>query len=259
MQSDILLSGERIDDLQRNGLQIIQSAQGFRFGMDAVLLADFVRLRPREKWADFGTGTGILPILLSQNEPTVYFEAMELQPQMAEMAGRSVRLNHLQDRIKVHAVDIRLAPTVLGYETLDGVVCNPPYGKRGCVLPSQANPQNISRHETESTIEDFVCSAAKVLRNHGRLCMVFPSSRMLELMDFMRKYALEPKRLRMVCAKASKPPYLILVEAIKMAKPALLWMPPLIIYHEDGSETTELRRIYHQETMQANGGEVNDG
>lgn len=246
MMSELLKPHERIDDLQRNGLRIIQNPDAFRFGMDAVLLADFTRLRPREQVADMGTGTGILPLLLSQKEESCTFDAFEIQPDMAEMAQRSVCLNGLQDRIRVHAADMRKAYEIVGRERMHAVICNPPYGKRGGTLTSETSSVSLARHEGDCTIEDVAASCSAVLRNHGRLNIVFPAQRMLELCDALRKYRLEPKRIRMVCAHADKPPYLVMVEAMKNAKPQLLWMPPLVVYHADGSETDEIKRIYHQ-------------
>jgi len=244
--TELLKPNERIDDLQRNGLRIIQNPEAFRFGMDAVLLADFTRLRPREKVADMGTGTGILPLLLSQKEESCTFDAFEIQSDMAEMAQRSVKLNGLEDRIRVHAADMRKAWEIVGREQMHAVVCNPPYGKRGGTLTSETETVSLARHEGECTIEDVAASCAAVLRNHGRLHIVFPAQRMLELCDALRKSRLEPKRIRMVCAHADKPPYLVMVEAMKNAKPQLLWMPPLVVYHADGTETDEIKRIYHR-------------
>lgn len=246
MMSELLKPNERIDDLQRNGLRIIQNPEAFRFGMDAVLLADFTRLRPRDQVADMGTGTGILPLLLSQKDETCTFDAFEIQPDMAEMAQRSVQLNGLENRIRVHAADMRNAWEITGREKMHVVVCNPPYGKRGGTLTSEASTVSLARHEADCTIEDVAASCAAVLRNHGRLNIVFPAQRMLELCDALRRCRLEPKRIRMVCAHIDKPPYLVMVEAMKNAKPQLLWMPPLVVYHADGTETDEIRRIYHQ-------------
>lgn len=237
---------ERIDDLQYNGLRIIQHPQAFRFGMDAVLLADFTRLRPRERAADMGTGTGILPLLLSQKEEDCTFDAFEIQPDMADMAQRSVRLNRLEERIRVHAADMRTAWQIIGRETMHAVVCNPPYGKRGGTLTNPESSVRLARHETDCTIEDVAASCAAVLRTHGRLSIVFPAQRMLELLDALRQCRLEPKRIRMVCAHVDKPPYLVMVEAMKNARPQLLWLPPLVVYNADGTETDEIRRIYHQ-------------
>lgn len=238
--------GERVDDLQLNGLKIIQNPKAFRFGMDAVLLANFARVRPRERVADMGTGTGILPLLMSQKESTARFEAFELQPDMADMAARSVRMNGLEERICIRQGDLRAAHEQIGRESMHAVVCNPPYGKQGGTLASDLETQLLARHETDCTIRDITRACAAVLRTHGRLSMVFPSHRMLELTEALQSCRLEPKRLRMVCARVDRAPYLLLIEAVKNAKPGLLWMPPLIVYNADGSETEELKRIYHR-------------
>ena len=244
--SVILKPDERIDDLQFNDLHIIQHPQAFRFGMDAVLLADFTRVRSNERIADMGTGTGILTLLLSQKNATCSFEAFEIQPEMADMAARSVMLNGLEERIKVHTADMRKAWQITGREKIHAVVCNPPYGKRGGTLTNETSTVSIARHEADCTIEDVAASCAAVLRNSGRLNIVFPAQRMLELCDALRKSRLEPKRIRMVCAHVDDPPYLVMVEAMKNAKPQLLWMPPLVVYNKDGSTTDEIKRIYHQ-------------
>ncbi len=236
--------GEQWDDLQNNGMQILQKIKGFRFGMDAVLLANFTRVKPHETVADLGTGSGILPLLLSQKEITAVFHAFEWQPDIADMADRSVQYNQLENRITVHCRDLREAAQVLGKASLQVVVCNPPYGKKDTIIPSQTENKRLSKHETDCEIADILYASSAILKNQGRIYLVFPSHRMLELFDAMRRNHLEPKRLRMVCGKASKAPYLLLVEGIKNAKPMLHWQPPLIVYHEDGSETEELRAIY---------------
>ena len=236
--------GERLDDLQNNGLKILQKPEGFRFGMDAVLLAHFARLRKRDTVADMGTGTGILPLLMSQSEPTARFYGFEWQADVADMARRSVAMNGLTERITIYDSDLRDAPRLLGRESVNAVVCNPPYGKLGGVILSSTQTKTLARHETECALGEILLASAAILRNQGRMWLVFPAPRALEMLDSLRACHLEPKRLRMVCAKASKAPYLLLVEAVKNAKPMLLWLPPLIVYHEDGTETDELREIY---------------
>ena len=243
---ELVLPHERVDDLERNGLRIIQNPMAFRFGMDAVLLADFTQVRPREQVADMGTGTGILPILLSQKQATAKFHAFEIQQDMADMASRSMRFNGLQERIQIHGMDMREAHHILGHGKTDAVVCNPPYGKKGGALVNPAESLMLARHEADTEIGDIIEVSAALLRNGGRLTMVFPTTRMLELCDILRQKRMEPKRIRMVCAKVNRAPYLVLVEAMKNARPYLKWMPPLVVYEEDGQETAELRRIYHK-------------
>lgn len=242
-----LRPGERIDDLQLNNLHIIQSENGFRFGMDAVFLSDFAQVRPREHVVDMGTGTGILPILMSAQRQDATFSAFEIQPAMAEMAERSVKLNGLEDRIRICNEDMRIAAKVLGYGCAHLVTCNPPYGKQGSTLKNSTESVTIARHEAEMTIDEWTASCASVLRNMGRLCMVFPAQRMLELTDAYRRFRIEPKRIRLVYAKVDRAPYLVLLEGMKNAKPGLLWMPPLVVYDEDGKETPEIDRIYHRQ------------
>lgn len=239
-----MLPDERWDDLQNNGLKILQKKNGFRFGMDSVLLAHFARIKPGETVADLGTGSGVLPLLLSQAQKTAVFHAFEWQKDIAEMAARSVLANRLEHRIIVHSEDLRNASLIIGKASVSAAVCNPPYGKMDTVIPSRSENKRLSRHETACGIGEILASAASILKNQGRLYMVFPSQRILELFDRMREYRLEPKRVRMVCGKASKAPYLFLIEGIKNAKPMVHWLPPLIVYHEEGTETEELQKIY---------------
>lgn len=238
------LPDECLEDLQNNGLVILQKKRGFRFGMDSILLKDFVRIKKFEHVADLGTGSAILPILLSANEPSARFSAFELQPDVADMAWRSVKMNGLEHQITVFCDDLRNAAKHIGKASAQAVVCNPPYGKKDTILLSESENKKLSRHETDCEIGDILESAAAILKNQGRMYLVFPAQRMLELFDRMREHHLEPKRLRMVCGKVSKAPYLLLVEGIKNARPMLHWLPPLIVHHEDGTETEELQAIY---------------
>lgn len=237
---------ERVDDLQSHGLKILQDPAGFCFGMDAVLLAHFTRLRPRDRVADLGTGNGILPLLMSPMAADTQFDALEWQPETADRARRSILLNGLEARIRVHCEDARQAPTLLGYASMDGAVCNPPYGKRDSTFGSAREAYRLARHETDCTLEELVRSAASLLKNRGRFWVCFPPVRALELLDTLRSAKLEPKRIRTVCVRVGRAPYLLLVEAIKNARPQLVWMPPLIVYDADGHWSPELQAIYQK-------------
>lgn len=241
----MLKGGERIDDLQRNGLRIIQNPSAFCFGMDAVLLASFCRLRKRDVVADMGAGTGILSVLLSDDEPTATFHLFELQQDMADMARRTLELNGLENRAAIHACDMALAKNILGRETVDAVVCNPPYGKKQSTLKSETEGLSLAKHEQDIDIKTVIAACAAIIKNGGRLFMVFPAQRLLELMDALRERRMQPKRVRLVSAKLSKAPYLALVESVKNAREGLKWLPPLIVYKENGDMTDELRSIYH--------------
>lgn len=240
----MIREGEQIHDLQLCGLRIIQNS-GFRFGMDAVLLADFARVEERDRTADFGTGTGILPLLLAGRGRGAHFDAIEVQAEMADMAKRSVSLNGLTERIHVHHCRVEEADNVIAPGSLDSIVCNPPYGVPGTTLLNPEKALSTARHQSENGLTEWYRMAYRLLRGKGRFHMVYPAPRMLGAMTELSKARLEPKRFRLIYPYADKPANLVLIEAMKDAKPMLHPEPPLIVYEKDGSMTAELKRIYH--------------
>ena len=240
----MMYPNERIDDLQRGGLRVIQRADAFRFGTDAVLLADFAAPRRHDRVCDLGTGTGIIPLLLYARENTISADAVEIQPDMADMAARSMAMNRLNEKIRVLPGDLRSIRTLLPHARYDLVTCNPPYGKAGGTLLNPDASKRLARHEESCAIEDVACAAAWLLQNGGRLCCVFPAARMIELSDAMRKYRMAPKRIRMVHSRVEKAAHLCLMEGMLDARPGLIIEPPLVIYDENNAYTPELRRIY---------------
>jgi tRNA1(Val) A37 N6-methylase TrmN6 len=155
-------------------------------------------------------------------------------------------MNRLDQRIFIHEEDLRNAPRIVTPGSLHLVVSNPPYGKAGGALLNPKEELRLARHEGGTTLDEVVYTAKVLLNNGGRLAVVFPAPRMLELMDTMRLHKLEPKRLRMVHSKANKAPHLVLVEGVKSARPMLHCLPPLIVYDDQGNPTPELDRIYHR-------------
>lgn len=242
----LLLPGERIDDLQWKNLRIIQSPDAFRFGMDAVLLADFAHLRPRGRVCDLGAGTGILPLLLSGRDPDMTCDAVEIQQDAAERAARSVRLNGLENRITVHHRDLREARSFLPHAAYDLVICNPPYSPAAASLHSPKAALRTARQETECTLSDIAAAAAFLLRGKGRLALMLPAPRLPEAFDTLRRHRLEPKRLRLVHGSALRPARLALMEAMMDVNPGLMIEPPLIVKNPDGTDAAEIARIYHQ-------------
>ncbi len=236
--------GERLDDLQRNGLRILQKEDGFRFGTDAVLLADFARARKGERIADVGTGTGVLALLLCARAEGATVDAFEIQADVADMAARSVKLNRLEERIRVHNVDCREAAQRIGHERCQLVVTNPPYTKGGAGLVSPVETRATSRSDSDCTLEAWMIACGKLLQNGGRLCCVFPAPRFLDVCDAMRAARTQPKRVRFVCARADAAPKLVLVEGLKGAKAGLHMQPMLITHDEQGNFTEEMRSIY---------------
>lgn len=243
-----LKAGERLDSLQFEGLQIIQRPDAFRFGTDAVLLADFAAARSGDRVVDLGTGTGIISILMASRQPKSSYVALEIQPEMADMARRSVLINEMQAQIEVRCCDFREAALHYGYGRFSLAVCNPPYGKAGGALLSRTDSMRIARQESLCTVDDVASSAGALLKSGGRLAVIFPAARAFEMMYAMKSCRLEPKRIRTIHATAGREPKLVLIEAVKDGRSMLHWLPPLILADDSGEPTEEWKRIYRIST-----------
>lgn len=239
-----LKEGERLDELHRNGYQIIQNSQKFCFGMDAVLLSGFARVKAGERALDMGTGTGIIPILLRGKTEGRSFVGLEIQEESADMARRSVIYNHLEDSISIVTGDIKEAAALFGAASFDVVTCNPPYmtGNHGLVNPEQ--PKAIARHEILCTLEDVVRQAAKVLRPGGRFYLVHRPFRLAEILTLLVRFKLEPKRMRLVYPFVDKEPNMVLIEGLSGGRSRITVEKPLIVYREQGVYTDEIYDIY---------------
>ena len=240
----VLLPGERLDDLQCQGLKIIQRRDAFRFGTDSVLLADFAAPRKRDVAVDLGCGTGAIALLMAGHQPNLRVDAVELQIEIADMAKRSVALNGLEARVRVHCLDMREAWQALGAGKFSLAVCNPPYGRSGAALESQNEAKRIARHEGDLTPADLAKSAAMLLKNGGRFCAVYPAPRAYELMRAMDGVGIAPKRVRTVHGVAGRAPKFVLLEGVKGGGEGLHWLTPLVLRNEDGMFTEEWHRIY---------------
>ena len=242
--STFLREGERLDDLQHSGFKLIQRADAFRFGTDSVLLADFAAPKPRDRAVDLGAGTGAIATLMAAHCPGVTVDLVELQPEIADMARRSAALNGLTDRLRVHAMDMREAWRALGAERFTLAVCNPPYGRDGGGLLSRSETVRLARHEGGLAPDDVARSAGKLLCAGGKLCVVYPAFRALEMMDAMQAHRLAPKRIRTVHGVAGRAPRFVLIDAVKDGRPGLHWLEPLNLREPDGAFSAEWRRIY---------------
>lgn len=245
MSEPDLRNDEQIEDLELNGLRIIQRRGSFRFGMDAVLLADFARAKRRDAVCDLGTGTGVLPLLMYGRQPFLRADALELQPDMADMAARSVLLNGLENVIRVQCGDIRSVRALYPHGAHTLVVCNPPYHRADSAPEGMAQGEYLSRFDARCTLHDMCDAAAWLLNNGGRLCVCVQTQRLAELMADMHACGIEPKRLCMVASYIKKAPYLALVEGVLGAKPGLSVEPLLVAYERPGVFTERMRAIYH--------------
>ncbi len=235
---------ERIDDLQRNNLKIIQDPSKFCFGMDAVLLSGFASVKAGEKAIDLGTGTGIIPLLLSAKTDGDHFTGLEIQSDMAEMAARSVAMNDLIERITIDCGDIKEASERYGASSFDVVTSNPPYMIGGHGVQNPESAKAIARHEVKCTLDDIVRETASLLVPHGRCYFVHRPFRLVDLFVSMRNYGVEPKRMRLVYPYVDREPNMVLVEGARGGNPRLTVEKPLVVYQPDGSYTDEIIDIY---------------
>lgn len=239
-----LRQGERLDDLQIKGYEIIQHPGRFCFGMDAVLLSAFANVKKGERALDLGTGTGILPILLEAKHAGAYYAGLEIQEESADMARRSAAYNGLEDRIEIITGNIKEASGIFGAASFEVITTNPPYMPDQHGLKNDNEALYIARHEALCTLDDILRESAKILKVKGRFYMVHRPFRLPEIFVKMSAYGIEPKRMRLVYPYADKEPNMVLVEGLKGGKPRLKTEPPLIVYEKDGAYTKELLDVY---------------
>lgn len=239
---------ERIDDLQLKGLRLIQDKTGFCFGVDAVLLANFAKVKRGAKVVDLGTGTGIIPMLIAGKSEASEIIGVEIQEEVYEMATRSVRLNNLEDRVRIINADIKTIDKELEVHGYHVVTSNPPYMH----MDGIKNPNDkkaISRHEVLCNLEDVIRAASRLTMPKGKFFMIHRPTRLVDIIDLGRKYRLEPKQIQFIHPRANKAPNLMLVEFAKDGRPELKILDPLYVYGEDGNYTEELKAIYANEDI----------
>lgn len=230
MQEVKLEENERIDDLMtETGLRIIQSREVFSFSLDAVLLTKFATIPKRGRIIDLCTGNGVIPMLLT-TRTSAKIDAVEIQPRLADMARRSVEMNNLSEQISIIEADLKIFAKEAGNGIYDAVTVNPPY------MAIQEGDQNenehyaIARHEVHCTLDDVVHACARLVRPGGKVAMVHRPSRFIDIIETMRKYRLEPKRVQFVHPRAQGEANMVLIEAIRDGKPELRLLPPIFVY-----------------------------
>lgn len=235
---------ERLDDLQIKNYKIIQHPKKFCFGMDAVLLSAFANLRKGDNVLDLGTGTGIIPILLAAKTDAKHYDALEIQPDSADMAKRSVIFNKLEDKINIICGDICKASEIFGKSIFDAVTANPPYMNNNHGLKNPTMPKAIARHEILCTLDDVIRESAAVLKEHGRLYIIHKPFRLAEIFTTLKRYKLEPKKMCLVHPFIDKEPNMVLIEAVKDGNPMIKIEPPIIVYNTPGKYTDRILKIY---------------
>lgn len=234
-ESGYLRPGERLDDLQIGGLELIQDPDKFCFGVDAVMLADFARVKPGERVLDLGTGNGIIPILLSAKTRGKHFTGLEIQADSADMARRSVQHNHLEDRIDIVTGDIKEAADIFRPAFFDVITTNPPYMLADHGLRNPDEALAIARHEVLCSLDDILRESMKLMQDKSRFYMIHRPFRLTEIMIRMNYYKIEPKRIRFVHPYIDKEPTMVLIEGVKGARPRVTVEPPLVLYGKKGN------------------------
>lgn len=244
MQTVPIYDQERVDDLLTHDLHIIQSDEVFSFSMDAVLLARFASVPKYGRVLDLCTGNGVVPLLLT-TRTEAQIEGIEIQERLADMADRSVRMNGLEDRIKIRLGDLRDLVGETGHGAYDAITVNPPY------MPLRAGEiklnthQAIARHEIHCSLEEVIQASMRLLRNGGKVTMVHKPQRLGEIISLLRQYRLEPKLIRFVHPRKHMEANIVLIEALRDGKPDMRILPPLIVYQEDGQYCPEIMDIYY--------------
>lgn len=247
-----LKKNERIDDLEFNNLKIIQNDKGFCFGIDSVLISDFAKdVKENAVGVDLGTGTGIISILLASKNNLSKIYGLEIQKDVSNMAKRSVELNKLQNKIEIINMNIKEIINnknieKLKRESFDFIVTNPPYKKIDTGKVNESEYKYISRHEVTASLENFVEVSKILLKDRGAIYMVHRPERLVDILTIMKKYKIEPKKLRFVHPTEEKEPNMVLIKAIKNGRSFLKIEKPLIIYNKDGKYTDEILKIYRK-------------
>lgn len=232
---------EKVEDLGLKGYKVIQNKDGFCFGSDAVLLARFAKLRKGSRVLDMCTGTGIIPVLLWGMNELSEIDAVEIVPEVSDMAKRTMELNLLSGNIRVHCADLKNVKEMFGAHAFDAVTCNPPYMNAGGGIVNPKDKLALARHEIACTLDDVVRCAKSVLKPTGKLFMVHRSDRMCDVITTLRKYNIEPKRLSIVYPSEGKAASLILVEGAVHGKPQLKLEPAVFMYDKDGNYIQSLK------------------
>ena len=242
-----LKNNERIDDLEFKGYKIIQNPDGFCFGIDSVLLSDYAKeIKKESKVLDLGTGTGILCILLTGKTNLKEIIGVEIQEEVCDMARRSIKLNNLEDKIKIINENIINIENIYNKGSFDVIVTNPPYKKKNTGLQNENEKKVISRHELTASLDDFIRISKNMLKDKGQFYMVHRPERLVDILYLMRKYKIEPKQIKFVSSKIGKEPNLVLIKGVKNGKQFLKFDSILYVYNEDGTYTDEILKIYNK-------------
>jgi tRNA1Val (adenine37-N6)-methyltransferase len=232
------------DSFFNGRIRLKQHRAGYRYSIDAVILASAVQLKPGETLVDLGTGCGIIPLILAFRHPGIRIWGVELQPQLAAVAEANIRENEMASQVTILHADMRdIGPQMAG-TPVDTVVSNPPYRRRRSGRVNPDEQRALARHELAITLPDIVRVSRRLLKTGGRLIMIYTASRIADLLWHMRAEHIEPKRLRTIHSHAGRDASLVLIEGAKDAGPGMAVSPPLIVYAGPGSYSEEVQAMF---------------
>jgi tRNA1Val (adenine37-N6)-methyltransferase len=237
---------ETLDNIAHGRLKVLQKSKGYRFSLDALLLAHFVCLQPGDQVLEMGAGSGVVSLILADRWDGITLMGIDIQEEAAYMAARSVAINALSHKIVIRQVDVRKIKNAFPPCSFDVAVANPPYRKINSGRINADRQKAIARHEIAGTIRDFLQAAGYVLKPSGRACFIYPATRMGELLCSLREALIEPKRLRMVHSHQNEAGQFVLLEGVKEGGEELEVMPPLFIYEKKGEYTAEMAGIFKE-------------
>ncbi|GAA0117101.1 tRNA1(Val) (adenine(37)-N6)-methyltransferase [Clostridium senegalense] len=246
---DIIKSDETLDDLQLKGIKVIQKKEGFRFGVDAVMLANFSKVKRNHRVIDLCTGTGIIPFIISGKTECKNILGIEIQKEFVDMANRTSNLNNLNDKVKFLKGDLTNINMLKKIEKADVVTVNPPYKLFNSGIVNPTDRLAIARHEVCCNLEDVIVAARILLKDNGRFFMVHRPDRLADIFTVMRKHKIEPKRVRMVHPVPNKAPNIVLVEGQRDGGAFLKWDDPLNVHNTDGTYSDEIIKMYNSDSI----------
>ncbi len=238
--------GETLDDILGGKISILQKKKGYRFSLDALLLAHFVRLKRGDHVIDLGTGSGVVAIITARRKECGRIVGVDIQEDLVDMARRNVEINALVDKVDILRGDARNIDSLFNPQSFHAIIFNPPYRKLKSGRINPDNQKSVARHEIKGTLHDFLKAAGYVLKKSGRVSIIYPATRMVELLTSMRIAGVEPKRLRMVHSHSALRGEFVLAEGVKGGREELEILPPLFIYDENGNYTEAMTGIFRE-------------
>ncbi|KLU75497.1 tRNA1(Val) (adenine(37)-N6)-methyltransferase [Clostridium botulinum] len=244
MTIDLVRNGETLDDLQLDGIHVIQKKDGFRFGIDAVLLANFANVKNGNRVVDLCSGTGIVPFIIAGKTKASSITGIEIQEDMVEMANRSIKFNELQEKIEFICEDLTNIDVMKKVPKADVVTVNPPYKLYNSGIVNPSDKMAIARHEVCCNLEDVIIACRTLLKDNKRMYMVHRPDRLADIITLMRKNKIEPKRIQMVHPNTKKAPNIVLIEGQRDGGAFLKWEPPIYVYNDEGGYSDQIEAIY---------------